>query len=409
MTMNALVGEKNQAPYGSKSKVAYADPGYQADKVARYPIDTVPHSKSAWAYISQQKNAVKYTPAQLKRIKGRIKAALGKFGITPAAEGWAVDAPIEITEALVEFYGGDPDSCGSYSLSATNGPTTVTVCSYGLDPADLHVVLAQACSAASAALCSIDPDMDGDIDLPGADAEDDDGDADALASRIAAAIRGESAEDPAALVAEAMAARNAAAEAAASSDPAPEPAAANHGTEAPVSESTPTTEAAVTVPAALTQADLDGAVARALAADKAARKARKAAKAAPPAETAPAAQVTETEDQRIARLVDERVAAAVAAQAVTETEDQRIDRLVEEKLTAAKQQLTESGQGPSRKGLAVTEHSGGKPAEPGLNSHGFPSDWPDKPAHQFTDEERQQYFGPALVRHTLGAKADLLG
>ncbi len=404
---------------------SYADPGYQRDKKQRYDLTTKAHAKSAWSFISKPANAKLYTGPQLKQVKSRIIAALKKFGVTVAAEGWSIDPAILITEQLAEYAGMDPECAGSYSLSATNGPTTVTVCSYGLDPADLHVILAQACAAASAALCSIDPDMDGDIDVPGAEAEDADGDVapgavlpdngdgvDPLVARIVAAIRGESAEDPAAIVAEAMTARNAAE---AAPDPAPEPAAATQEMEAPVTETT-TTEAAGQVTAAtFTQSDLDAAVQRGIAAAEEARRARKAAKrAVAPAESAPAAPaVTEAAD--IDRIISEKVAAAFAAKeqpaapAVTETLEQQVERRVAEAVTAAKQQLTESGQGPSRKGLAVTEHAGAKAPEPGLNSHGFPSDWPDKPAHQFTDEERQQYFGPALVRHTLGAKADLLG
>lgn len=404
----------------------YADPGYQADHKQRYDISSKAKARAAWSYVNQAANAKLYSGPQLKQVKKRIVAALRGFGVTVAAEGWSVDAPLLISEAIAEYAGMDPECAGSYSLSATNGPTTVTVCSYGLDPADLQLILAQACKAAGMALCALDPDMDADIDVPGADSEDTDGDVapgavlpdngdgiDPLVARIVAAIKGESAEDPATLVAEAMAARNAA-ETAAPSDPAPDPAAATQEMEAPMPE-TPTTEAAgqVTAATSYSQADLDAAIARGIAQAEEARRARKAAKkAAAPAESAqPAGRaVTETDEQRIERIVTEKVAALVGPQ---ETEEQKIARLVEERLTAERARLTESGHGPGRKGLApggaVTEHSGGRPAaEPGLNGHGFPPDWPDKPAHQFTDEERERYFGPALVRHTLGAKADLL-
>jgi hypothetical protein len=388
----------------------YADPGYQADHRQRYDISTKAKAKAAWSYVNQADNAKAYSGAQLKRVKGRIRAALRGFGVTVAAEGWCVEAPLLITEAIAEYAGLDRDCCGSYSLSATNGPTTVTVCSYGLDPADLHVVLAQACSAASAALCSIDPDMDGDIDVPGAEAEDDDGDAaqmgsgdgvEDLVARLRAVIKGESAEDPQALLAEAL---SATAVTEAAPDPAPEPAAANQGMEAPVSETT-TTEAAGHVAAAtFTKADLDDAVARGIAQAEEARRARKAAKrgAATPAETAPAAgaPVTETDDQRIARIVAEKVAALT----VTETEEQRIDRLVREQLTTAKQQLMESGGGPSRKGL-VTEHSGAR----ATGADGLPEDFPMKdgvmiPQERWTEAQRQA-VGRSLQDYVLGDKA----
>lgn len=391
----------------------YADPGYQADKKQRYDLTTKAKAKAAWSYINQADNAKAYTANQLKRVKGRIRAALKKFGVQVAAEGWCIEPAQLITEQVAEFYGGDPECAGSYSLSATNGPTTVTVCSYGLDPADLQVILAQACKGAGLALQSLDPDMDADIDVPGAEAEDTDDDADQLAARLAAAFRGESAEDPDAVLAEARA--SAAVSETAPREPAPEPdAERQQETEAPVTETT-TTEAAgqVTAAATLTQADVDAAVAKALADRKAAKRAKKAAQAA---ESAPAAPVAETDDDRIARLVAEQVAARLAESApaqVQETEEQRIARLVEEKLVSERQRLAEAGMGPGRKGLApsgaVSEHTAAKTSgEPGLNGHGLPSDWPDKPLHAFSTDELDTYVGPAVTRHYLGSRADLI-
>ena len=391
----------------------FADPGYQKDKKQRYDLSTKAHAKAAWSYISKPANQKFYTGPQLKQVKKRIVAALKKFGVTVAAEGWSIDAPLLITEALAEYAGMDPECCGSYSLSATNGPTTVTVCSYGLDPADLHVILAQACSAASAALCSIDPDMDGDIDVPGADAEDTDGDmagdasaqadngdgVEDLVTRLMAAVRGESSEDPDALLAEA---RASAAVTETASDPAPDPAAEPQRRESPVTETT--TEAVA--PATFTQTDLDDAVARALAGADAARKARKAAKkGTAPAESAPAVTPAVTEAADIERLVAEKVAAALAAQApaVTETLDQQVERRVREAIVAEKQRLAESGGAPSRKGL-VTEHSGPRSAAGEL-----PPDFPMKdgemiPMERWSEAQRQA-VGATLQTHVLGDKA----
>lgn len=70
-----------KTPYGPKSDVDYADPGYQPDGKARYPLDTEAHCRSAYAYISMPKNAAKYTADQLKRIKAKILAAGRKYGI----------------------------------------------------------------------------------------------------------------------------------------------------------------------------------------------------------------------------------------------------------------------------------------------------------------------------------------
>lgn len=69
-------------PYGD---VAYADPGYQADGKKRYPIDSEEHCRAAWSYINQQGNASKYSSGQLASIKGRIRAALKRYGVQVSA------------------------------------------------------------------------------------------------------------------------------------------------------------------------------------------------------------------------------------------------------------------------------------------------------------------------------------
>jgi hypothetical protein len=55
--------------------VDFADPGYQADKKKRYPIDDERHIRAAWIFINQQRNEKPYTEAQLDSIKARIVAA----------------------------------------------------------------------------------------------------------------------------------------------------------------------------------------------------------------------------------------------------------------------------------------------------------------------------------------------
>lgn len=423
------ITEAAQAKTPDPPGTAYADPGYLADKKKRYPLGNPGQIRAAWTYINQKANAAQYTPAQLGRIKDKIKKAMGRIGAKVTAENWVIWPAEQVTEGAIAEYGGSPDSAGSFSVCASNGPVRVEVSSYCVDPADLDLVLRAAVDGACLALAAIDPDMDGDMDVPGADAEDTDGDAaagtaladngdgvDSIVTRIMAAIRGESAETPEDVLAEFRQDREAVNETAPEEDPAPDPAAADReGSEAPVTETTTTTEAAATAPASsLSTADVDAAVARALAAAKADRKAAKAAKRKP-AESAPAAPVTETAqapaEDVIARMVREGVAAALAAEGLTETVDQKVTRLVREGVTAAKQELTAQGRGPGRKGLApagaVTEAAAG--SEPGLNSHGLPSNWPDKPLHAFTSEEMDQYAGPVLTRHVLGARADQLG
>ena len=407
----------------------WADPGYQADKKQRYDLSSKATAKSAWSYINQADNAKAYTPNQLKRIKGRIVKALKRFGVTVAAEGWTIDPAFLVTEAVAEYY-GDPDMCGSYSLSASNGPTNICVSGYGLDPADLEEILRAACEGACRALAALDPDMDGDVDVPGADAEDtdddmgsgdgDDDDKPTLAQRLlAAALGGESAPDE----------DTEAVTETAPQDPAPVEAAANPTeqeesamaeptnketavTQAPVAENTQTPASAGTVTltneqfqqllAAVRPAQAAAAPAPApVAAESApppAQAAQETAPAAPAAPAAAAAPVTETTEQMMARLLAEQ------------------ERKFEERLAAARtqavQEAVENGGLPSRKGLVqpVNEHRAPSPepaGDVGLNDYGVPSDWPDKPLHEYTNAERERYFGPAVVRHALGARADL--
>ncbi len=74
-------------PYGD---VTYADPGYQDDNVKRYPLDSEAHCRAAWSYINMPKNASKYTSEQVALIKGRIRAALKKYGVT-VSESSSID------------------------------------------------------------------------------------------------------------------------------------------------------------------------------------------------------------------------------------------------------------------------------------------------------------------------------
>jgi len=70
-------------PYGD---VKYADPGYQDDGKKRYPLDSEEHCRAAWSYINQADNAAEYSPDELKAIKGRIAAALKRYGVVVDTE-----------------------------------------------------------------------------------------------------------------------------------------------------------------------------------------------------------------------------------------------------------------------------------------------------------------------------------
>lgn len=79
-------------PYGD---VTYADPGYQDDGKKRYPLDTETHVRAAWSYINQEKNAAKYSAADLKKVKAKIAAAAKRLGIhTSEAVEQAVEAHV---------------------------------------------------------------------------------------------------------------------------------------------------------------------------------------------------------------------------------------------------------------------------------------------------------------------------
>jgi uncharacterized protein DUF6582 len=51
----------------------YGDTKFGDPVNKKYPIDTPGRIKAAWAYIHQPKNSAKYTAAELRTIKGRIR------------------------------------------------------------------------------------------------------------------------------------------------------------------------------------------------------------------------------------------------------------------------------------------------------------------------------------------------
>jgi hypothetical protein len=390
----------------------YADPGYQADKKKRYPIDTRAHAKSAWSYVNQADNARLYTSAQLKRIKQRIAKALKSFGVQVATqEGWLIEPTAQVTEALAECWGMDSADAGNLYVSLTNGPTTVTVSSYSLDPHDLDAVGRAAMAGAVQAIVGIDPDLDADVDVPGE--PDDDGaaataagapcpcgcgcaipetpgacpcacsegqclhcvgeDDDAMETVIAS---------PAAQLAESGTATLAGPADGITPTSAPEtPAAENPTPEGAPAMAEPTTAAETAAAPAvggvtLTDdqfAQLLARVAPVAAAPVESAPAGTVAEATPATASAPAAEVTETQDQRIARLVAEGVKAA---------------------LPQAIQEHVETSGGPSRKGL-VTPVS--ETTNPAGNQQGLPEGAPDKPLHEYTPEEWSTHIAPAVT------------
>lgn len=374
----------------------YADPGYQADKKKRYPLDTKSRAKAAWSYVNQADNARLYSSNQLKRIKQRIVKALKGYGVTVSTqERWLVDQAQEVTETLAECW-DMPEQAGQMYLSLTNGPTTVTVSSYLLDPHDLDLVGRAAMAGAVQALMSLDPDMDADIDLPGADDEDTDRDTGAAESaptdRPAAGdplpdgVTAESLRAVGAVTGQSITpelAEAALAAAGVTPDtpiPAPDSAAEPTREEEPaMAESTPAAEA---TPAATDNSALDTLTAQVsqLTTLMSGFVTAFTAQAAPaPVEAAPAA----------AEPVAETAAPAPAAPQVTETEDQRIARLV---ATALQEHVEQAGP-PSRKGLVEST----TPQQGAVTESGIPASWPQKPLHQYTAEEFRQYVSASTA------------
>lgn len=101
-----------KTPYGN---VEYADPGYQEDKIKRYPIDTEAHANAAWSYIHQAGNAEKYSADQLSTIRTKIQNALKKFGVD------ADNKEVEKTKKLADAKAGTkkPNTSSDSSASST--------------------------------------------------------------------------------------------------------------------------------------------------------------------------------------------------------------------------------------------------------------------------------------------------
>lgn len=401
----------SKQPYGD---VQYADPGYQKDKKKRYPLDSKAHAKSAWSYINQADNARLYTSAQLKRIKQRIVKALKGYGVTVATqERWLVEPATQVTEALAECWGMESPE-GTLYLSLTNGPTTVSISSSVLDAHDLDLVGRAAMAGACDALMALDPDMDADIDVPGAEPEDidhgmDDRDEEPEENAPGSACPcgcGCAVPHPMAIADGCPCAcgcqvchatdneaedESTAAESAPTETPAPVPAAEN-----PTQEKEPAM-AESTTPAAETPGTDSGIDALSAKFDKLTD-----AITGLVTSLAPKPAAAESAPEPVA------VESAPTPAPVTETEEQRINRLVAEGIKAALpqavQEHVEHAGPPARKGL-VAPVSESAPAvagtEPGLNRYGAPADWPDKPLHEFTPDERAKYFGPAVRQHVL--------
>jgi Family of unknown function (DUF6582) len=129
----------DKTPYGPASEAHYADPGYQDDGVKRYPLDSEEHCRAAWAYINMPKNAAKYSPDELKKIKGRIQEALKKYGVqvsetADASQGQmavGVESPDETAGALLASVAPLAPPASWFADPKLQAPTKLTITDEG--------------------------------------------------------------------------------------------------------------------------------------------------------------------------------------------------------------------------------------------------------------------------------------
>ena len=122
-----------KAPYGD---VKYADPGYQADKKKRYPIDTKEHCQAAWSYINKDSNASAYSSEDLAKVKDAIKSAAKKFGIT--IDDGPAKKPAAKTDAKKPAMSGtkSTDEETETTDAAREEGTSETLINAGISPED---------------------------------------------------------------------------------------------------------------------------------------------------------------------------------------------------------------------------------------------------------------------------------
>jgi len=99
MNMAKEEQQRKSPPKGyPKKRSQYADP-----ENWKYPISTKAFAQAAWSYINVPKNAAKYSPAKLKRVKAKIKAAAKRFGIEITEEKKKTEQSKVTWEATINF------------------------------------------------------------------------------------------------------------------------------------------------------------------------------------------------------------------------------------------------------------------------------------------------------------------
>lgn len=96
----------------------YGDVPFADEKNKKYPIDTAEHIRAAWNYIHKDKNAGKYSPEDVKTIKGKIAAAWRKK-IDSAGPPGAQMARDDLTPT--QLHGVEIFEAGKWPGSGVNG------------------------------------------------------------------------------------------------------------------------------------------------------------------------------------------------------------------------------------------------------------------------------------------------
>lgn len=359
-------------------RTAYADNGYR-DGVKRYPLGTAQETVAAWYAFTQETVTREYSAQQLKRARGRIGKALESHGFT-ITEGVLSTEPRPVSETgVTEFY----DDSGSFCVNLTNGPIEVRVASWYVDAHELPKIGRAAMDGAIQALLAIDPDLDGAVDTSGEGEQETAPDTSDAVAEATGSVQAPDAPAPGSPDNDQTATAPAAQDDQETEEPAVSEPTSTAGATAAAIQFTPDQFAQLLA----TLGNQAGAPAAPAVADA-------------PAETAPPAAGATQET------------AAPVAPAVAETEEARVARLVAEGISAALplalQQHVQQNGGPTRKGLVSQA-----PVAPVGENHetgeaGLPAGWPQKPLHEYTEDERSRFLRPQVEQSVMGARSAYL-
>ncbi len=86
-----------------RSGVEFADPGYQADGLNRYPVDSREHVQASWHAVNQPGSAASYTRIQQAQIRAHICDSARRLGLVLADPSLESRRPLSSQEALLQL------------------------------------------------------------------------------------------------------------------------------------------------------------------------------------------------------------------------------------------------------------------------------------------------------------------